>query len=185
VFRTIGVAVLSVAALVLWNDAASFDRALGQGTKPADLADAARASSGEVLWATGSTESWFWLGRPNWAAKIQGAGIVFSRDLAMRYAERARFLVDHGFDAGEMLGRTSSSITLPRPDAGAFAALCARPDAPVSVVLPLAVGASAPDAWRAHTVWHAPVPRVETQLDATGTPLRTQDYAVVLCADHR
>ena len=44
---------------------------------------------GEILWLQGSTEPWAWLRRPHWLGDIQGAGIVFSRDMAMLYRERA------------------------------------------------------------------------------------------------
>lgn len=180
----IGIA-LAGAATILWNDATSFDRAVARGEFQEILAKAALADDGDILWLAASNESWLWLRQPNWAARIQGAGIVFSRQLSARYDERARTLLDLGID-DLFTSQISSRVPFPpRPSAAALAQLCARPDAPVSIIAPIDATMSPPAEWKARTVWRAPAARVETPDGNIEHSITIRDYAVIRCADHR
>ncbi len=181
--RLAGAAALVFGALLAWDDASTYERALGRAEPQASLRDA--AGPGEVLWPTGTVEPWFWMRQPNWASAIQGASVVFSAEQAASYRERAGFLNDHGFDNGLLLHPTKSPFSAPEPDEAAFKALCARRDAPGSVVMPRRPGMSPPGEWRARLVWRAPAPHVEPPHDAKTEPFRADDYAVVRCADHK
>ena len=173
-----------IVAIAFWDQTATFDRALGRGTRQTDLAALIGQGQREVLWLTGLNEAWLWLGLPNWTASIQAAGVVFSRELAMSYEARARFLIENGFDNGRLLRPPGSTITFPAPTAAALHALCRRDDAPVAVVIPLAPKAMPDASWQA-AVWTAPVPRLEQLIEASGEVIRMQRYATVRCADHQ
>lgn len=181
--RVAGAGALLALAAGLWDAASTYERALGRGEVQPALREA--AGPGEVLWLTGSLEPWVWMRQPHWAAVIQGAGTIFSPKQADLYRERAAFLNRHGFDAGLLLSPAHVAVSAPTPDGAAFAALCARSDAPAAIVLPLAPNYAPPEAWRTRLVWRAPAPRLDAPPSADGAFFRTDDYAVVRCADHR
>ncbi|MDE2363302.1 MAG: hypothetical protein KGM42_11540 [Hyphomicrobiales bacterium] len=183
------VAAFSVIALlgagVLWNDANSYEAALDKGVRQVDL-DRLIGADGDVLWIDATIEPWAWLGRPSWNSYIQAAGSVFSRELAMTYLERARFLIDDGLGDATLVARYANRQRVwhrpltPRN----VATLCARADAPAAILAAVAVDATLDPALKAH-IWTPPAVRVESVGGGEKEAGRIERYAVVRCADHR
>lgn len=102
---------------------------------PPELEAMVAPREGEVLWVNDKLAPWVWLGRANWASRVQGAGVVFSRPLALEWRERMGFLRDLGWVADSALKpRTDDVIDFPPFTRASLERLCARPDAPAYVV---------------------------------------------------
>src|SRR5215510_1111644 len=95
--------VLPLLVILFWDDRGPYERILDRSEPQATLAKMIPERQGEILWLTGNTEAWFWLGRANWLACIQGASIVFSRPLAMFFGERAKFLIELDLAGADVL----------------------------------------------------------------------------------
>ena len=170
----------------LWVDPDSYARALAEARVQGDLAQMT-PRDGEILWLKSSLEPWVWLRRPHWLGDIQGAGIVFSRDLATLYRERADALAAAGLDNGSLVRRYAN---LPKqwfftPDRKGVAQICGRADAPAYIVAPVAPDAKLDPALGAK-LWTAPALRVE--MTAVGDQVETARigvYAVIDCARNR
>ncbi|MFV0280935.1 MAG: hypothetical protein ACK5JM_09285 [Rhodoblastus sp.] len=177
-----------VAALggILWRNPDSYEHALAQARVQDDLAQMT-PRDGEILWLQGSLEPWVWLRRPHWLGDIQGAGVVFSRELAHLYNERAQALVTAGLDNGALVRRYNDlpKYEIAKLDPAGLAQICRRADAPAYIVAPLAPG-GAPDPALKAKLWTPPALRVETSA-AAGKVEKTlyERYAVVDCAKLR
>lgn len=158
-----------------------YDAGIGQ---PA-LARLIDTRPGEVFWIGGVQEAWRWLHRPNWVSPIQGAGLVFSRRLAMVYQDRAQRAWDAGLDDGVLLKPLDGvRATEPPPlDAARLETFCSAPDAPAWIIRPNDGRQSFPPTLRA-TPWTAAEPRLDGILGDDGT-MRwrwTSRFEVVACA---
>jgi hypothetical protein len=192
--RIVGAALACAAAVVaalLWNDANSFDRTLDRGVRQQALADAFGPEPGAILWLNGTIEPWLWLGRPNWASLIQGAGLAFDRRLALLYSARTEPLVARGFMKRSTQAPVADpeALWFPRPDASFIAGVCRDADAPRSLIVPLRSGQSPPPEWKALD-WPAPAARVEFAPRGAGLGaglgvLVIDHYAAIPCAAHR
>ena len=181
-----GAACLAVLAARLWYDPDSYAREIARARVQLDLARMT-PRDGEILWLKGSFEPWAWLRRPHWLGDIQGAGIVFSRDLAMIYKERAEALASAGLDNGALVRRYAKLpkqwLQTPAPEG--LRKICARADAPAYIVAPIARETALDPVLRAK-IWTAPALRVE--MSAVGDKVDTaqiQTYAVMDCATNR
>jgi hypothetical protein len=183
----IGLAMLAFAlAVIAWDDQTSFERALATDQRQTGLEQLMPDHGGEVLWLLGTNESWLWLGRPNWNSPVQGARMLFSRDLA--YAERARVRVAADLAPGELNGgfaRKVSTVLRDLPAAG-VRTICARPDAPAYIVAPVTGPGPQLDAMRAR-YWRGPMQIVPLQAEGGSAPHfeRIDTYAVIDCAEQR
>jgi hypothetical protein len=135
-----------LALAALWDERSPAARWIeARGPLP-DLARAVASRPGAVLWLDGETEAWLLLGRANWSTSLQGAGIVFSRPLALIWSERTARLIDAGL-ASEA-DRAPFHLAGPRraedPPAESVARLCESPDAPAWIVVPLTDGQALP-----------------------------------------
>jgi len=178
-----------VAALVggrLWFDPDSYAREIAAARVQTDLAKLT-PNAGEILWLQGSLEPWVWLRRAHWLGDIQGAGIVFSRDLALVYRERAEALAKAGLDNGGLVRRYADlpKEWFSRLDRRSVEQICARPDAPAYVIAAVARDA-APDSALGAKIWRAPALRLEMTVagDRVETA-RINTYAVIDCAHNR
>ncbi|MCJ2037053.1 hypothetical protein [Methylobacterium sp. J-068] len=137
---------LGLALAGLWDERSAEARRIEQREAPPGLARAVAARPGAVLWLDGETEAWLLLGRANWSSNLQGAGIVFSRTLALDWAARIDRLIAGGL-ASE-IDRAPFHPAGPRrpddPPAASVATLCAAPDAPAWIVVPLRAGQALP-----------------------------------------
>ena len=138
-------ALLAVALIAGFNfdDRPEYQKRLDRREPPDGLVAALPSGMEPVLWLGGGKETWYWLGRPNWAAAIQGASLVFSRDLAIAWSGRARALVDAGLEGQSLLQPWTATGGKPPqrpPEPAALAQICARADAPAAIVTPLSEG---------------------------------------------
>lgn len=183
-----GVAGRSVAAVAVCLCAALFWRvewdpyraSLARAGVQEDLVRGMSARPGPVLWLGGNQEAWYWARRPNWAAGIQGNGIVFSRELTMLWFERMGALRDLGWVADG--GAVSRRLTRPDPvfpdlDADKLRKFCSRPDAPAWIVAPT----QAPFLQAGAFIWRAPAKRFAVD-PAGGAPVGVDNYLVAPCA---
>lgn len=147
---------------------------------------------GEVLWLDGRFETWTLAGRANWISTMQGAGVVFSRPLAMTWDERVRLLmdlelVDDGVRAPfTVKGRMSNEEpTLANVTAAKLERLCAAPDAPAWVIAPKKVIDEREVSSKRWTpaYWTAPGPKFAFEWNGESVVWTTrQVYAVIPCA---
>ncbi len=175
--------VAAVAGARLWRDPDSYAREIAAARLQQNLAQLT-PREGEILWLQGSVEPWVWLHRAHWLGDIQGAGIVFSRDLAMLYRERAEALGKAGLDNGGLIRRYADlpKTFVPRLDRAGLSQICARPDGPAYIVAPTPADAALDPALRA-SLWKAPAVRLETSLVGEKVEtLRIESYAVIDCA---
>lgn len=178
----LGLAVVLVGLAVgLWDDRPAYVRFRDQGGDPA-LRSIIAARPGEVLWLAGDMEPWVLAGRPSWASKMQGAGVVFSRDLAVSLQARVERLTNAGLvgrDWAEPL--TVDDSRPPFPTADRLRGFCASNDAPAWIVAPITDPAPIDPALRAKT-WAPPTPYVLELVGHDGGGwLTASRYAVIPC----
>jgi hypothetical protein len=127
---------VSLAAALAWDvrsaDQRALDRREGREALGAQLA----ASPGPVYWMGGVTHAWFWADRPSWFAMAQGAGVVFSRPLAMTWTGRLQALVAIGLEAPAGDNAKQSSLSDAVLSAHAARTVCALPGGPAWIVAP-------------------------------------------------
>jgi hypothetical protein len=137
-----------------------------------------------VLWLGGDVEPWVLMGRASWSAKVQGAGVVFSRPLALEIRDRARRLTEAGL-VGQDFERplTVPARRPPSPERKRVEAFCAAPDAPAWIIWPRWSDAPPPESALAAHDWTPGAPFVNDllELDAKRAP-RADRYAVIPCA---
>ena len=178
-FAALGVGL--VLLLSIWD---SRPRPLGASTtmKP-DLVAMLDSRKGEVLWTEGD-QAWYWLGRANWNAQIQGSSIVFSREQALLWTRRAQAVVEAGLATDYLLApwRSPMPLAAPHLDPVRIKTFCAGDDRPVWIVAPLDADTVIADTLGAR-VWSLPYAR--GKLLASGDALRWQPldrYALIPCA---
>jgi hypothetical protein len=175
---------LGLAGLAFWDDRGPYERVLDRAEPQTTLIKLLPARQGEVLWLTANMESWLWLGRANWLSGAQGAGILFSRPLAMLFAERAKFLIDLDLVGAEVLEPwlRATASSYPILTADRLARVCQRFDAPVAIIAPMANESSLPQGMPA-TLWRAPVARFKDILQGDKVSFqRLETFAVFDCA---
>lgn len=130
-----GLAILLLGA-ASWDARPGFARQRDAGRDPV-LSAMTAGRTGEVLWLAGDIEPWTLMGRASWSSKVQGAGVVFSRPLALALWERAERLKRAGL-VGEdwMRPLTLPASRPPPPRVARVRRFCAEPDAPAWIVWP-------------------------------------------------
>ena len=130
---------LATALAAGYDDRSALKADRDAGRMKADLVARLASRPGEVLWL-GGDELWYWTRRANWNSSLQGAAIVFSRDLAIVWHDRAEALVSRNL-ASQNYTIPWASDVVHRPhvyDRPAIDDLCRRSDAPAWVVVPVA-----------------------------------------------
>ena len=119
-----------------WDARSGFARQRDGGRDPV-LSVMTASRPGEVLWLAGDIEPWTLMGRASWSSKVQSAGVVFSRPLALALRGRAERLRLAGL-AGEdwMRPLTRPASRPPPPRLAQVRRFCAAPDAPAWIVWP-------------------------------------------------
>lgn len=175
---------LFLLALSLWRQEWDPYRvALANAGRQDALVRLIESQRGPVLWISGNQETWYWAGRPNWVSGMQGMGIVFSRELTMKWFERMRVLIDLGWVAdGGTISRTISRPDPPFPDLSPekIRGFCARPDAPAWIIAPV----PSVDAAGGASVWRAPARHFVAD-PAGGPRVGLEYYAVLPCTPVR
>ncbi|HEY8066236.1 MAG TPA: hypothetical protein VIF40_16150 [Methylosinus sp.] len=132
---------------------------------------------GPVLWLGGSQEAWYWARRPNWAAPIQGNGIVFSRELTFLWFTRMRRLSALGWIAdGETVSRgvARADPVFPVLQPEQIKTFCETSDAPSWIIAPTPTP-------NGEAIWRAPEPRY-APLPESGAYERIDLYRLIPCA---
>jgi hypothetical protein len=176
------VVVIGVLATILWDDRSAFVRQRDRG-RNTDLVAMTAWKPGEVLWMSGDVEPWALMGRPSWSSKVQSAGVVFSRPLALELAKRAERLKAAGL-AGDDWMRVLmvAAERTPPPSPEKLHAFCAAKDAPAWIVWPRWDDEKVP-LDRSARDWTPRSPFVQDLTDASGSAWRTaKSYAVIPCA---
>lgn len=118
---------------------------------------------------------------------MQGAGAVFSRELAMTYRDRARAQIAAGVRDETIVKRVPYRPTTfhPAVTREGVASICARKDGPAYVVAPVRENAALDPALKAQ-IWTPPAVRVEMLFKGDGVEFpRLDRYAIVGCAGLR
>lgn len=147
-----------------------------------DLTALLNKRPGAVLWL-GGEEIWYWAHRPNWVSAVQGAALVFSRDLALSWHDRADQLVRFGLATRNFLNPWETNVaalplTLDREKVLGF---CRLSDAPAWIVAPLNDGGSMPSGLGA-TIWQAPGKKWDGFLKYDVNRRSSSSYLIVPCA---
>jgi len=136
-------AVISIVALcvavLFWTERTPMHRYADPAPFPKELATLLPDAKSEVLWlGDRELDPWYLAPNPNWGLFIQGAGIVFSRPLAMLWHQRIKALVDLGLAEKFLLEpwKAASNNTPVMITRASVDALCARPDAPSAIIAP-------------------------------------------------
>ncbi|PWB81747.1 MAG: hypothetical protein C3F11_14340 [Methylocystaceae bacterium] len=184
--RAIALANVALCALAwsLWRQEWDpYRAAIAKAGRQSELVRLLDARPGPVLWLGGNQEAWYWAGRPNWVAGMQGMAIVFSRELTFEWFERMRVLIDLGWIAdGGTISRVLSKPDPVFPDLSSekVRRFCARPDAPAWIIAPVRSADAAAHA----NLWRAPAARFAA--DPSGGPMvGVETYAVLPCAPAR
>ena len=180
--RLAGLLVIGLFVALLWDDRSAYVRQRDLGRDPA-LMSIIASKSGDILWLAGDVEPWVLAGRPSWGSKVQSAGIVFSRPLAMALHDRVARLEAAGLAGRDWIRPlTLDALKPPRPEPGKVRAFCAAPDAPAWIVSPLWDEEGALDPRLSARTWSPKAPYVEDLSDASGRRWRTaRRYAVIPC----
>jgi hypothetical protein len=169
-----------------WDDRPEERKMIDVMPHPPDLAALIPSDHSEIYWI-GGFEPWYLLGHPSWLLQIQGAGIVFSRPLAMIWQERLKALIsmklaDENTLAPWTVPEKENSIQLTRSSVDQ---LCARPDAPGTIVAEMEEGKSISPADLKFKIWHSPVPQFKLATSSQNLAWRkVEKFIVISCADH-
>lgn len=176
--RVVGAIVVGLLAVLLWDDRSAYVRARDHGRDPRFVA-MTTSRPGEVLWLMGDVEPWVLMGRPSWSSRVQSAGVVFSRPLALELWSRAKRLEQAGLVGHDsMKPMTVAASRPPPPSPDKVRAFCAASDAPAWIIWPrwtdqvLAPGLAARE-WTPKAAFHA---------EMDGRRLTAERYAVIPCA---
>jgi hypothetical protein len=174
--------VLAGLAAGLWDDRSDSVKFRDRGPDPALRAIIA-SRPGEVLWLAGDMEPWVLAGRPSWASKVQGAGVVFSRPLAAALKARTDRIFATGLVGRDWLEPLTAADSRPGvPTPARLADLCAASDAPAWIVWPRSDGARLDPALRA-VDWTPGAPYALELRGPNGADwLTAERYAVIPCA---
>ncbi len=175
-------ALCAVLVVLVWDQRSVANVGYDSGGGAPGLVRAIADSPGEVLWVGGGRQTWWFLHRPQWLAPIQGAGLVFSRQLALFYKERTARAIQAGLAEPDLMepltphpNAQPSSIT-----AGGLAAFCAAADAPAWIITPLD-GATGPPGGLLWRGWTAPIAELQPGVGNGATWLLVSHYAITRC----
>ncbi|WP_237480321.1 hypothetical protein [Lichenibacterium dinghuense] len=157
---------IGAAAAWLWDGRSAERRLVDDPAGDPALRAMVGSAPGDVLWIDDDSEGWFLLGRPAFLNEAQAGPILFSRDLAVEWADRAALLLDLGLVRPENVHpwlsthRSARDLVLTVDGVARF---CADPRRPAAIVAPGDQrGAAPPGAqaglWRPATPLTRPVP---------------------------
>jgi len=135
--------VVLASGLALWDRRGTEQRYLEAAIGEANPFAAYLRTDDQVYWRRGLEKTWFLLQHPGFMSYRQGAGILFSRETAMAYRDRAKLVAPldsrefydaWSDDATQMLDMTALNV----PDFADLVQVCQAPDGPDAVVLEFA-----------------------------------------------
>ncbi|WP_297506266.1 hypothetical protein [uncultured Caulobacter sp.] len=180
-YRLAAVALIGLLAALLWDDRSPYVRARDEG-RDASLIAMTADRPGEALFLAGDIEPWALMGRASWSSRVQSAGVVFSRPLALELWNRAARLRAAGLASEDWIRPlTLPARRPPAPNAEKVRSFCAAPDAPAWIVWPRWNGAELDPALNARD-WTPRAPYVEDAAGPDGRWMVAARYAVIPCA---
>ena len=181
-------AILLLAALVcLWDRRPPAERMMEASRVPPDIMRLIDQRQGEVLWIDGMSETWFILGRPQWASPLQGNPAIFSSALAAEWRNRMQVLIDLRLADQKSFAPISTPLSadLPRLSQEGVRQLCVREDAPAWIIAPLEHGKE-PPAGIEMKLWRLPEPQFQlTKGDGRYVWRRIDAFGVIPCAGQK
>ncbi len=176
-------AALLVCGAALWDSRTAEARLIEGSGQAADLRRMIGTAPGEVLWIDDDSETWFTIGRPSFMSTVQAGPILFSRDLAVAWHERAMWLTGLGLmrpeDTAPWAGKTKGRNLALTTDA--VRSFCADSSHPVAIVAPGDQRSAAPQGW-SPDLWRPQAPIHRLDVDDAGLHWRSLDlYTVVRC----
>ena len=179
-----GVVLAAALAALVWDSRNDERRVVDARGGAAALDDALPPGPGGLLWIGDDSETWFLARRPAFFNAVQGAPGLFSRGLALEWADRARLLLGLGFarpsDVSLAAGSGQGDAVRLTPEA--VTRFCADPRRPAGLVAPGSQLAAAPPGTEAR-LWSPPVPFRHLAEADGGLAWRTTDvFTVVACA---
>lgn len=178
-----GALLLCASALALLDDRTDIVANLDRGVPDPALTRLLPAEPAEVLVLDETKLSWFLLGRRDWASRVQSAGMVFSRPLAVTWFERMRKLVKwhlaQDYDPASWNGPLDRDEL--HPSVADLKSACEEPMGPSMLIVPMPGPVVLP-AGLEHAVWALPRPFI-TLNAGPSRPWRTIDrLAAIDCA---
>ena len=177
-------AAASVGGVLLWDGRTTERLSIEHRDGAAELRTLIGDTPGEILWIDERSEAWFFAARPAFFNAVQGAPILFSRELAIEWADRAANLLRLNLVRPEDVAPWADLphsgdelVVLPT----AVRAFCADPSRPAAIVAPGRQLAAAPPGWTVN-LWRpaAPIRRLST--DDAGLHWRTIGaFTVIRC----
>jgi hypothetical protein len=132
--RLITVALVGLTIAALWDDRPPFTRQRDRGPDT-NLVAMTAGRPGSVLWLSGDVEPWQLMGRASWASRVQTAGVVFSRPLALEMRARADRLKATGLVQDDWMSPPDyQTAPPPAPGFPSVRAFCSAKDAPAWIV---------------------------------------------------
>jgi hypothetical protein len=119
-------------SIVAWDARTPWPRFIERASEAANPFRDRLPPDAQVFWSGSYGKAWLALRRPTWYSVDQGAGIVFNRETALRYAERGRAsaALQSAIDHCALSERPDCRI-----DQRVARGLCNRPDGPDYLVL--------------------------------------------------
>lgn len=181
-----GALLICASAFALLDDRTEVMASLDRGVPDPALTRLLPPEPAEILVLDETKMSWFMLGRRDWASRVQSAGMIFSRPLAVTWFERMQKLVRwnlaHGYDPASWNGPVDRNEL--RPSMADLRAACEEPMGPSMLIVPVPGPVVLPSGLD-HAVWTLPRPFV-TLSAAPSQPWRTIDrFAAIDCATLR
>ena len=170
---------VSILSIALWDDRSNTQARIESGQPDRALATAVGLEPGGLLWVGGDAQPWLLARRPSWATSIQGASVVFSRDLAMTWDDRMRRLIKLGFATEADRQPFTPAKHFARGDAvEASMEICRWRDRPAAILI--AGRKRVPGA----TIWSPRPPEMRLTTDGKRFFWKpVTEYTVVRCAD--
>jgi hypothetical protein len=183
----LGSLALFVLAAMTWDDRSTLTRIMDRHQPDPELVRLLPPEPRDILWLkNGAGFAWRLAGRPNWVSYIQGASIVFSRDLGRVWQDRmTRLVAAHLADSVDQRPWGGSRPSVLEPSLSDIAGICREPDGPAAIVVPLDGSVRLPEGLPLAT-YRLPAPRYELgeRSGSFGWQV-TQTHAVVACSAGR
>jgi hypothetical protein len=146
-FATVSLALAAAtfaAGIVAWDARKPWPRFVEQAAAGGNPFRTALPPRATVYWPGPYGKTWIALGKPSWISVDQGAGVVFNRETALAYVDRAR--------GAEGLQSAIDNCAMAKPPGCRIAAeparaLCERRDGPDYLVLNARIDGYAADEW--------------------------------------
>ncbi len=176
-------AIVSATSLGTVDDRPAHELALAERRPNPDLTRLLPDDSRSILVLNDPKTAWFLAGRSNWVSRQQGAGVIFSRPLAITWRERMRKLeswhLAHPFTPEDWHRYVLQDAL--RPSLADLDAACREPGGPSALVLAPSAQLILPPALD-YATWTLPAAIMLFTADESLPWITIDRFAVVLCS---